>query len=261
MNLALFFIIIFSSFSTSASTRQILHCVQDDMFNRHPERSEGSFAQPQVDSRWDNGYPEHRYQFVLQKAYSTYAPIIEDLGGTLQFISDWQDGAVNMWADRIGDEYILEIPGGFSRYHLINEEAFILTICHELGHLLGGEPARGLISYEGQSDYFSTLECSKKLFLEITTADAPLGTPAEEEFCQTHKSKSLEECLRHTRGMLSVTSYFAEIINKAFPLIETPDPSIAPETIFSHPAPQCRLDTLLAGYLGNPRPRCWFLSR
>ncbi len=84
--------------------------------------------------KWDNGYPESRYQSVLAKVKDLYAPLIQGLGGELIFIADWTDGAVNMWAERLGDSYILEVPGGFPRYYLINEEAFLLTICHELGH-------------------------------------------------------------------------------------------------------------------------------
>lgn len=209
-------------------------------------------------SRWNNGYGEKRFFYVLEKLNEVYGPVIGDLGGELVLHTDWTDGAVNMWAERWGDRYILEIPGGFARYHLINEEAFLLTICHELGHLLGGPPQTGVISLEGQSDYFSTGECSRKLFEAVLPQTKKQPSPQELEFCKGAVGESSDVCHRHTAGMLSVTSWFAEIAGLAPPRLDTPDSSQVSKTLEAHPKPQCRLDTLVAGYLRQSRPKCWY---
>ncbi|MCJ8278232.1 MAG: hypothetical protein MJK18_15435, partial [Bdellovibrionales bacterium] len=87
-------------------------------------------------NKFDNGYKEERYHFILDKVIEIYRPLIKDRNGTFDIMRDWSDGAVNMWAWRWGDEYWLEVPGGMARYHLINEEAFLMSVCHEIGHLL-----------------------------------------------------------------------------------------------------------------------------
>ena len=209
-------------------------------------------------SRWNNGYSEERFIHVLEKLKEVYGPVIRELNGELVLHADWTDGAVNMWAERWGDRYVLEIPGGFARYHLINEEAFLLTICHELGHLLGGPPQRGMISLEGQSDYFSTGECSNKLFEAVLPQTKKDPSSQELEFCKGEGGKNSNVCLRHTAGMLSVTSWFAEISDLVPPRLDTPDSKQVSKTLETHPMPQCRLDTLVAGYLGQPRPGCWY---
>ena len=103
-------------------------------------------------SRWNNGYSEARFREVLQAVHQVYQPVIGALGGELVLQADWSDGAVNMWAERWGDRYILEIPGGFARYNLINEEAFVLTICHELGHLFGSKEVSRAVAAQARRE-------------------------------------------------------------------------------------------------------------
>ena len=184
-------------------------------------------------NEWDNGYTEAEFHRVLQNIESHYRPLAEAAGGTFQIDHDWTDGAANAFAWRIGDEFILEVPGGIARYHLITEDAFILILCHELGHLFGGDPHSHNISFEGQSDYYSTNICFRKLRPEAT----------------------IDQTLA---GALALTSFYAKISKVSPPRLETPDPTQVNKTLRSHPSPQCRLDTLVAGLFSQPRPRCWY---
>jgi hypothetical protein len=208
-------------------------------------------------SRYDNGYQESRFNEVIMTLKAVYGPIIQQLGGELVVLDDWSDGAVNMWAWRVGAEYVLEIPGGFSRFYLINEAAFLLTICHELGHLLGGDPAQDQISYEGQSDYFSAKDCPRELFMAFDQVVRP-ELPAEvRDLCQ-NESERRELCHQVLVGGLSATAYYAELEGAPAPLFSTPSPEKVKKTISTHPSAQCRLDTILQGYFRQPRPSCWF---
>ena len=207
-------------------------------------------------NKFDNGYPESQYNHVIDQLIKVYEPIINEQGGELIVLSDWNDGAVNMWAERWGDQYRLEIPGGMSRYYLIGEEAFIISICHELGHLLGGPPANGVISFEGQSDFFANQECSRWI-LESVQPWKKLKVDSEvEKFCRAADEPTL--CEKVVQGSKMLTSYYAELENSLFPNISTPDLSSVQSTLATHPRAQCRLDTLLAGFLHESRPNCWF---
>ena len=191
------------------------------------------YVEPQ--SRYDNGYPETRYHFIIEKFKEIFSPIINEQGGTLIVFSDWTDGAVNMWAGRIENEYRLEIPGGFSRFYLINEDAFILTICHELGHLLGGEPSSYDISFEGQADYYSSFKCAERVFPQIEPYKSRQDNIEVDKACANRKTPTdSETCKRTLLGALSATSYYAEIANVAFPQLSKRDPSRVDKTIEKH---------------------------
>lgn len=237
-----------------------------------------------VSDDYNNGYPESKYHSVLDTFISVYTPLIAKRGGSFHILRDFSDGAVNAWAWRTGDEYHLEVPGGMSRYYLISEEGFISTICHELGHLLGGAPLkrqRSTISLEGQSDYFAGAKCLKRILSYIQPYKKIKNDPEVEEICS--KNETYPNCRRALSGMKSLTSYYAKLENTHSPNFSTPASNRVATTLKNHPKAQCRLDTMKNGYLcpvdfETPfsvndlsigachsthypefaRPRCWF---
>ncbi len=222
----------------------------------HPLIDEMDLRYSYLNDPFDNGYTEERYNKVLLHLKKIYQPIIESLGGVFIIKADWGDGAVNAWASRIGNEYELEIPGGLARYHLVNEQAFMLTICHELGHLLGGEPHSYLISYEGQSDYYATLSCVEKLFNDFDFISKNQDSAVK--FCENHEPESISLCQKSLSGAVSITAVFAEPQQIPWPDLLTPSPKTVTATLQGHPDPQCRLDTYVAGLLKAHRPLCWY---
>lgn len=212
-----------------------------------------------LSDKYNNGYPKIRYQSVLDKLIEVYSPIVEARGGTFHILRDWSDGAVNMWAFKLGQEYWLEMPGGMSRYHLINEEGFLLSACHELGHLLGGAPFKGSgssISLEGQSDYYATKDCIDLVLTSVEPYKKIDVRLEVKEACALISESSL--CERALEGALSLTSYYAELEKVPAPRLSTPSKVIVSETLKVHPPAQCRLDTFLAGYEKKERPKCWY---
>ena len=197
-------------------------------------------------NEWDNGYQEEDYNKVLDTFYELYAPRIEALGGTFVIERDWIDGSVNAFSWKGGTQYGIEIPGGMSRYELINEEAFILVICHEMGHVLGGGPHRYGTSFEGQSDYFSSLKCMREVLPLLPRKDIPVFEDCNEAF---DNMDELQTCSHTLRGALALSSLYARVERIPYPKIETPDPSVVSKTDRRHPSAQCRLDTVVAGAL------------
>lgn len=199
-----------------------------------------------LSDEYDNGYPENKYNEILDKFIEIYTPVIAIKGGTFHILRDFKDGSVNAWAWRLSDEFHLEVPGGMSRYYLISEEGFITTICHELGHLLGGAPLKGSkshISSEGQSDYFGASHCLKRVLSEITPYKPLKVDPELETVC------SDELCKRAMSGMKSINAYYAKIAKVPFPRLSIESTEVARRTKDSHPKPQCRLDTMKRAYL------------
>lgn len=228
-------------------------CVSIASVGPYPARS------VEAKSIFDNGYKEERFHKVLDVIQDTYGPLVKNEGGELHLLIDWSDGAVNMWAFRYGDEYWLEIPGGMARYHLIIEEAFLTSLCHELGHLLGGAPRNGQISYEGQADYYATRVCIRKL-LKALAPDKDVEIDSDVELACASATEKTPFCERAMQGAKSLSSYYAELEKSPFPQITSPSQANASETFSQHPPAQCRLDTFVAGYFDRPRPRCWYHS-
>ena len=209
--------------------------------------------------RYDNGYPESKYNEVLDTLIEVYSPIIAQRGGTFHIMRDWSDGAVNMWAFRYGDEYWLEIPGGMARYHLINQDAFLLSACHEIGHLLGGAPFKGSnqqISLEGQSDYYAGKDCIERVLDQVEPYGETELNPEVSEACVPYADFNI--CYRTLLGALSLSSYYGELEKVNFPKLSTPSQVVVGETLKIHPPAQCRLDTFYAGFKKEERPHCWY---
>lgn len=217
--------------------------------------------------RYDNGYKEERYNYVLDQFLVEFGPDVAKGNGSLFIQRDWSDGAVNAWAWRIGKEYWLEIPGGMARFYLIKETGFLSTLCHELGHLLGGTPHRNSISYEGQADYYSSMKCMGRMLKRLGYQEKIDGTiHCEGRFCNERYA-----------GILSLTSYYAELEKKPIPSLKTPSTDVVNRTLSSHPSGQCRFDTMIEAlkcankdsfsYIDafkgacrgvGARPLCWF---
>lgn len=157
----------------------------------------------------------------------------------------------------------------------------ILLFCHELGHFKAGAPfkKRGRTqkdswsSSEGQSDYFSTVHCikefnlKKKSFTEVEKLDTQIEI---REICL---QSNHPDCYK--------------VINSIFMLVKTYQSwtheqnelnflniNLSPTryTILTYPSNQCRLVTLINGFLCDEydfmtyecldenyrRPQCWF---
>lgn len=141
---------------------------------------------------------------------------------------------VNAEVIKVDDEIKIELMGGILRHQLMNPKTLKLLLCHEIGHVLGGEPKMsrgGWSSTEGQADYYSSHECAKRLDFD------------EESFLQAAQD---------------LTGIYAEVRGDKPPRIENCDEHVAPRTNYGYPTLQCRMDTLLNGWYGLERPKCWY---
>ncbi|MAZ49447.1 MAG: hypothetical protein CME65_12880 [Halobacteriovoraceae bacterium] len=202
----------------------------------------------------NGGIDEQEFNRVLDKLQQVYDPIINQYGGNLKINRLWSDGTVNASANRQGSDYIINMYGGLARHQVVTSDAFALVACHEVGHHIGGVPRytqRGgeWASVEGQSDYFATTKCLRKLFMndDNSTIVRELQVPSEVvSKCENQFSAQNDQdiCQRIAMAGLSAASLFA---NGNPPRFNTPDTNRVSQTFESHPQPQCRLDTYYNG--------------
>jgi hypothetical protein len=149
--------------------------------------------------------------------------------------------------------------GGMARHPAITEDGFALVMCHEIGHHIGGAPKikSRLIpwaSNEGQADYFGTLKCLRKTFLNDDNAAIVKKLNAPEFLISScgkaHPNESDKNiCIRSSMAGLSLATVFATIRSSTPPRFDDPNTNVTTLMVDKHPQYQCRLDTYFQGSL------------
>ena len=239
------------------------------------------------------GISETQFNAVIDKVETMYAPIVSEYGGKLEVVRKWTDGTVNAYAEQQGNNWKVSMFGGLARHKTITEDGFALVICHEIGHHIGGVPRYSggdWASNEGQSDYFATTKCLRRVWQSEDNASIVrnMEVPAVlTQSCtkQWSDKKDRDICIRGGMAGMSVANLFAALSwSVKQPKFDTPDTRQVSSTSHSHPATQCRLDTYYQGALceisfneeigqqdevagvchgstghtNGLRPRCWF---
>ena len=212
-----------------------------------------------TDHKSINGIDEAEFNAVIDEIKAIYEPIIKKNRDKLVINRKWADGTVNASAMRRGRKVIVNMYGGLARHNLITRDGFAIVMCHELGHHLGGAPTyagfgRNWASNEGQSDYFATLKCFRKVYLNdnnIEKVNKMDIDPVVETQCDAQWSNLGEAalCKRSAMAAKSTADLLASLRRSDAPKFETPDSNVVSRTNDGHPAAQCRLDTYFAGAL------------
>jgi hypothetical protein len=245
-----------------------------------------------VNTKAPTGISEEQFNEVIDSVESIYSPIVSQMGGKLEVARRWTDGTVNAYAERDGETWKVSMFGGLARHRTITVDGFALVVCHELGHHIGGAPRYAgddWAANEGQSDYFATLKCLRRVWLNEDNALAVSKLEVPEylkESCSNAWSNPADQalCIRGAMAGDSVARLFASMSWAKPAKFDTPDPKQVTRTNDNHPATQCRLDTYFQGALceksfnedvtfdsevtatchgstghtNGLRPRCWF---
>jgi hypothetical protein len=200
---------------------------------------------------------EDEFVAIIERVETYYAPIVESHGGNLLIEKRWNDSTVNAYAQRQGKTWKVSMFGGLARRPEVTPDGFMLVVCHELGHHLGGFPfARGWASNEGQSDFFATQACAKNIWGSDTATNASFRDTVEETAkagCDAIYTNTQDQdlCYRSAMGGKSLATLLGALGKSAAPSFLTPDTTEVASTNNAHPKAQCRLDTYFNGALCN----------
>ena len=233
------------------------------------------------------GLTQAQFTTVLDKFQAVYNSEISKHGAHLTLHRLWSNDTVNSDTSTDGDEWIINAYGGLARFPGITPDGYLLVLCHEAGHHLGGFPriSGSWASNEGQSDYYAANKCFPKF------SGSSFSIPSiVSEKCQLQHadSNSIRKCEQASMAGLNL----AGILNKLNGGMEsinfnTPDPHKVTRTNNEHPEAQCRLDTYFngascgassdvdfsttdpkggacseeAGQQVGVRPRCWYAPK
>lgn len=189
----------------------------------------------------DGGLTRTEFTQTIKTFEAVFASYAARDNRVFEILSDWNESWPQAFARRWETDHLI-VYGGIARIPGSTVDSFALTLCHEVGHLYGGEPfgdEHNRMAVEGQADYWATSECWEKIVHEL-----PL------------REGSVQE--RGVAAAIILTAFFAANRNLPAPRVETPDTSVAERINRTHPLPQCRLDTYLAGLELKERPLCWW---
>lgn len=206
------------------------------------------------------------YNLVIDKVEMIYKEVVEEKGRKLVINRLWENPIVNAGTLQRKGEWVVNLYGGYARHPSITPDGYALVICHELGHHLAGPPKKtfengpGWPSVEGQSDYFATLTCLKRVFEADSNETTDIDNQVIQSLC-SDKFQSVNEikvCKRILSAGLAVSAVSASIRGTELPDLLQKDESVVTQIFEAHPEPQCRLDTYLSGALEKSRPSCWY---
>ncbi len=197
--------------------------------------------------------PRKTFEKIINLFETTFSPLSRANNRELVFMTDYESDWIQAFARRWEEDQVI-VYGGAAAVTNGSEDTFALILCHETGHLFGGRPWGedfNKLSVEGQADYWAASECFRKILPGLSVRQASASSMT---LC---KSESM--CARSVDAFLALTAQFADNRSLPHPKLETPDETVVSTLQFTHPSPQCRLDTMMAGLRNLPRPLCWFL--
>ncbi len=171
-----------------------------------------------------------RVEQSIERFHQKLAPLALAKEAELVVVPIWQDPRINALALKKPGIMEIQIYGGLMNHPELDEDELTLVLCHELGHHLGGVPLasrQGWSSCEGQADFWSATVCATLLRDPEAAA-------------------------------LKLTRLYANNSSGPWPQLNGEDPLRVERTYYGYPSAQCRLDTLLRGFKGMPRPNCWY---
>lgn len=209
------------------------------------------------------GIDEKMFNKVIDEVEAYYKPLIKARGATFKVERKWKDGTVNAYATQNGKTWMVTMFGGLARHVETTPDAFAAVICHEIGHHIGGQPkydgGTAWASAEGQSDYFATAKCLRRVFevggnwltevdraeLRRTATDPTVDKACTQAFGVS--TKDGEICVRSSAAGLQLARLLADLGGSPMPKYDTPDKNKVKSTDEAHPEAQCRLDTYFNG--------------
>lgn len=201
----------------------------------------------------DPNKTKEKFELVINRITSLYSGTIKDLGANLNLDINWDSNESNAFALKIKTDWTLFFYGALYRNPSMTEDSMALTICHELGHLIGGAPfmAGTQMSVEGQADFWGASVCLKKYFSEfpetVKITDGTAKQRCDAEYQSDEKSKNI--CYRSANASMAMATFLSSMQQTAQPEFDKKNIGVLSTTKQLHPEAQCRLDTYMEGAL------------
>lgn len=201
---------------------------------------------------------------LIQFTAQNFLSVFQQTGKPLLLPHEWESPFFAAFAKSEASLWQISLWGGMARAPGSSKGALAAILCHELGHIIGGEPRQTIpgaewASSEGQSDFYAASVCLPK-FLSANPHLVPVVSPKAQELC---KGNLL--CGKIMQAGLEMVSLFQKYSYREFTPVrlDLAAPSVPGLLRDTYPSDQCRLDTFKVGALCQTgglcsAPACWF---
>ncbi|KYG68472.1 hypothetical protein AZI87_04280 [Bdellovibrio bacteriovorus] len=197
-------------------------------------------------------------QFLVKN----FAKVQTATGKNLVIPYEWQSPYFAAFAQQKEDSMQISLWGGMARAPGATKAALAAILCHELGHIIGGEPRQTIpgsdwASTEGQSDFYAASNCLP----ELLTAYPELVPVIEDDVRKACDQNTL--CERSMQAGLEMIRFVQQYSYRDYVPVNINTPAAATNELVrnTYPSDQCRLDSFVQGslcQLGTCRaPVCW----
>jgi hypothetical protein len=208
---------------------------------------------------------EKDFYETLSHGKAHFQTLAASQGEVLEVYADYDTEFDNAYSRREGSQVSITVYGGLKNRPLMNSDVLSLVFCHELGHLYGGEPYSNADlkkSLEGQADYWALFSGCADDLLARTPPPIPTSEDSvdwiDQNCRENDPTRTPLQCRRLMIAIERLSKAFHRGPRESSPHFWTPDPSRVNETLRTHPAVQCRMDTLFRASRRLSRPLCWF---
>ncbi len=207
----------------------------------------------------------HQDYAELIAKFSSYSfiKVYQKTGMALVIPQEWESPYFAAFAQK--KEHFMQISlwGGMVRAPGVTKGALAAILCHELGHILGGEPRQTIpgsdwASIEGQSDFYSASECLPR-FLKENPGIVTAVDPQVEKLC-----KGNVDCARTLQAGVDMIHLLQMYSYREYTPVNILNPEKAASELIrnAYPSDQCRMDSYVQGalcQLGEScrAPVCW----
>lgn len=206
-----------------------------------------------IGSKMANDMTKETFNNIIDHVTEIFQPYFAKAGAKLTVNKRWDDDTVNASAMQWPNgNWRVSMYGGLARHQLITVDGLLLVLCHEIGHHIGGAPkskeGQGWDTIEGQSDYFGSLKCFRRVVANEDNVSIVSKMQIDPEVTKQCKliyssENDIAICQRTSMAAFSVTKLLALNSEKPNISFSTPDQSRVSKTNEEHPEVQCRLDT------------------
>lgn len=236
--------------------------IQAKMEAHASERSDYFFLPPETQMPVSDVTEQDYIQIIQRFMGFATADIYAQYRKPLLIPNEWESPFFAGYA-KLDEKYAqISLWGGLVRAPGSTHGALVAILCHELGHLLGGEPRQRIAgadwaSLEGQSDFFAAKTCMPRFFkaypqFSLNISEEVVKKCGDDLICQKTLQAGLE--MMNLLQRYSFKEYTPVDLQTLAPATE--------ELITSYPSEQCRLDTYVHGARCHDKdclpPPCWF---
>lgn len=221
------------------------------------EESTGYFYLPAGSANVSN-VTEKDYLELITDFQARYgARVLEKTGKPLLIPNEWDSPYFAAFAIPRDTHFQVSLWGGTVRAPGFVKPLIAAILCHEIGHILGGEPLQTIpgsewASTEGQSDFFAAKTCLPEFFSRHPELIGEVD-PKIQKMCDGN-----EACQKTAQaGWLLVNLFQKYSYHEYVPVSLDVKAEPAKELIRnSYPSDQCRLDTFIQGALCQSGSQC-----